>query len=351
MNDEERTADAVRPERAGGRVLLVDDSATIRKLIGGYLRRGGFEVVEAPDGRAALDMEAQGDYDVVLTDLSMPVLDGFGVLETIKSRATGPEVIILTGTAATDMASAVRALRLGAHDYLTKPPSNSEEVVLAVGRAIEKKRLRETNARLLLELEALSRTDPLTGLLNRRVLEESLVRELAQSRRYGHPLSLAMLDLDHFKAVNDVHGHQAGDQVLRTFAKLAQATFRDTDGVYRFGGEEFAALLPHANLRDALTAVNRVVAATANTPIPVGDATIRVTVSAGVACFDGITPGAQDLVAQADAALYQAKRAGRNMARAAEPLPVDDEPGEGTRRAGPAGAEARRKAVKSPTTA
>ena len=261
-----------------------------------------------------------------LTDLSMPVMDGFGVLETVKARSMGPEVIILTGTGATDMASAIRALRLGAHDYLTKPPANSEEVVLAVARAIEKKRLRETNARLLLELEALSRIDPLTGLLNRRVLEEGLTRELALARRYGHPVSLAMLDLDHFKAVNDTYGHQGGDQVLRAFAQVAKATLRDTDTVYRFGGEEFAALLPHASLRDALGAMNRVVDAIAGTPISLGSTTIGVTVSAGVACFDGLEPNARDLLANADAALYQAKRAGRNTARSAGAVPGENDP-------------------------
>jgi two-component system cell cycle response regulator len=310
------------PAGRGGRVLLVDDSPTIRKAIGRYLLREGYEVHEAPDGRVAVEMEAQGDYDVVLTDITMPILDGFGVLETVKARSSGPEVIILTGTGATDIALAIRALRLGAHDYLTKPPASTpEEVVLAVGRALEKKRMRETNARLLRELEALSRTDPLTGLMNRRVLDEDLGRELALARRYGHPVSVAMMDLDHFKRVNDTYGHQGGDHVLRAFAKLALAAFRDTDTIYRFGGEEFAAILPHSSLQDALAVARRVVAATASNPVAADGNVIAVTVSIGVASSDEVVTNARDLLAQADAALYQAKRAGRNMALAVERSP------------------------------
>jgi two-component system, cell cycle response regulator len=298
-----------------GRVLLVDDSTTIRKAIGRCLAREGYQVAEAANGRLGVELEAASEYDVVLTDLEMPELDGFGVLETVKARASGAEVIILTGTGATDIACAIRALRLGAHDYLTKPPaSTSDEIVLAVGRAIEKKRMRETNARLMRELEALSRTDPLTRLLNRRVLDEDLARELAQARRYGHPVSLAMMDLDHFKRINDTHGHQGGDEVLRTFARVAQGACRDTDTVYRFGGEEFAALLPHSGIEDALNVANRVVRAAASTRITWGSVTIPVTVSIGVACIDEVVTTADELLAEADAALYQAKRTGRNRA-------------------------------------
>jgi two-component system cell cycle response regulator len=302
-----------------GRVLLVDDSATIRRSISRYLAREGYMVAEAGDGRTAVEMEASSEYDVVLTDLEMPELDGFGVLEQVRARSTsGPEVVIFTGTGSTDIACAIRALRLGAHDYVTKPPNSTlEEVLFAVGRALEKKRLRETNALLLRQLEALSRTDSLTGLLNRRVLDEDLARALAQARRYGHRVSVVMLDLDHFKSVNDTHGHKGGDHVLRAFARLAQSVFRDTDAVYRFGGEEFAALLPHSTLDDALAVANRLVAAVAAAPVDAGGTAIRVTVSAGVACAEGAGVGAEELLAEADTALYEAKRAGRNPARKA----------------------------------
>jgi diguanylate cyclase (GGDEF)-like protein len=303
-----------KPEAEKTRVLLADDSAVVRAVVGRYLREAGIEVVEARDGEEALELVDQGSYDVVVTDLQMPRLDGFGVLEGIKQRAQGTEVIILTGTHAQDMSSAVRALRLGAHDFLTKPPSGPDEVVLTVERAAEKKRLRDTNARLLLELEALSRTDALTGAHNRRAFDEALKTEVERSKRYGYPLSVILLDLDHFKAVNDEHGHPVGDAVLKQFAGVARGALRESDVVYRYGGEEFAVLLPHTPLEGALIAARRVVQAAAEFSLEVGSRRLTVTVSAGVACLPGGKPDAGDVVAAADRALYEAKRRGRNQA-------------------------------------
>jgi diguanylate cyclase (GGDEF)-like protein len=247
----------------------------------------------------------------------MPELDGFGLLEAVKRKKQGPEVILLTGTHAHDMGSAIRALRLGAHDFLTKPPSGPDEVIVTVDRAVEKKRLREANTRLMRELEALSRTDPLTGALNRGAFEEALRREAHRARRYSFPLSLVMLDLDHFKAVNDTHGHRVGDGVLQQFVARMGTVFRETDAMHRYGGEEFAALLPHTPIDGAVDAARRIVQATSSTPFAVGTLTLEVTASAGVATaalddLDGV-----DLVTRADAALYEAKRGGRNRVVAA----------------------------------
>src|SRR5260221_12070604 len=207
------------PEQASTRVLVVDDSTIVRRIIAGYLRAAGHQVGEAQDGAEALEQLGARRFDVVLTDLQMPVLDGFGLLDGIRSRSLDTEVIILTSSE--DMESAVRALRSGAHDFLRKPPSGAIEVVLTVERAAEKKRLREPNLRLMRELEALSRRDALTGLFNRRVFDETLLEETIRSRRYQLALSLVILDLDHFKAVNDRYGHPAGDTGLKAFARNA----------------------------------------------------------------------------------------------------------------------------------
>jgi diguanylate cyclase (GGDEF)-like protein len=307
--------------RTHGRILIVDDSPVVRAAVAEHLRESGYEVEEAGNGVEALRLLEASEFDVVITDLRMPELDGFGVLETVKARGLSTEVIILTGTHAQDMGCAIKALRLGAHDFLTKPPSGPDEVVLTVDRAVEKKRLREANLRLLRELEALSRTDPLTGLLNRRVFDEALRREVARARRYEYPLSLTLLDLDHFKQVNDAHGHRAGDRVLEQFARLLTGFFRESDTVHRYGGEEFAVLLPHTPYGGALDAVRRVVAVAAETPVQIGRAELRVTVSAGVASLEQAVE--RDLVAEADAALYEAKRQGRNRAvGAAETCPA-----------------------------
>jgi diguanylate cyclase (GGDEF)-like protein len=297
-------------ERA--RVMIVDDSPVVRALVGSYLRGAGFEVAEADNGADALRRIESDAFDVIITDLRMPIMDGFALLEAVKSQKGGPEVILLTGTHAHDMSSAIRALRLGAHDFLTKPPSSPDEVIVAVDRAVEKKRLREANARLMRELEALSRTDPLTGALNRGAFEEALRRESFRARRYAFPLSLVMFDLDHFKLINDTYGHRTGDAVLQQFVKRSATIFRESDTVHRYGGEEFAALLPHTPYEGALDAARRLVQVTAATRFSAGEVVVAVTVSAGVACVRTTDIDGADLVTRADAALYEAKREGRN---------------------------------------
>jgi two-component system, cell cycle response regulator len=292
-----------------GRVLVVDDARLVRAMVLRHLRAGGFAADEAADGSEALRVLAQGEYDVVITDLRMPEMDGFEVLAAVKRIRPSVEVIILTGTHASDTACAVRALRLGAHDYLTKPVSSPEEVLLTVEHAVEKKRLKDENMRLLNELQALSRTDGLTGAANRRSLDEAIARELARSRRYGHDLGVVILDIDHFKAVNDAHGHEGGDEVLRSFVRVAALTLREGDTFYRYGGEEFVALLPHTGIASAERVAARIVESVAGTPVRVRGIWVSITTSAGVACLVGDGP---DLLARADAALYQAKAEGRN---------------------------------------
>jgi diguanylate cyclase (GGDEF)-like protein len=156
---------------------------------------------------------------------------------------------------------------------------------------------------LLVQLQATARTDALTGLPNRRVWDEDLDRELARARRHGGNLCLAMLDLDRFKAFNDHHGHQAGDQLLAATAIAWRPALRTTDTLARYGGEEFAVLLPHSDEEGAMTVVERLLEV-----VPLGQ-----TASAGVAVWDGREDATQ-LLARADAALYQAKGAGRNRA-------------------------------------
>jgi diguanylate cyclase (GGDEF)-like protein len=298
-----------------GRVLVVDDALVCRAIVAKFLRRAGYEVEEAEDGRKALARLDQADFDVVVTDIQMPEADGFRVLESVVGREDRPEVILLTGTHAETMQCAVQALRLGAHDYLSKPPAGPDQVVETVDRARDKKRLRDANRRQLAELDALARTDALTGLQNRRAFDEALRREQARAARHGVPLSLILADLDHFKAVNDVHGHPAGDAVLRSFAASLGELFREGDGLFRFGGEEFAVLLPHADLPGAIRAARRLVAATARRAFTRGTVVLRLTCSVGVACFEA--PAGDlgwDLVSRADAALYTAKRDGRSRA-------------------------------------
>jgi two-component system cell cycle response regulator len=301
-----------RQAESRGSVLVVDDSQLVRTIVARHLKTAGYKVGEADNGQTAMQILSQASYDVIITDLSMPKLDGFGLLSAVKRLGIAAEVIILTGTHAQDMSSAVRALRLGAHDYLTKPPASADEVILTVERAVEKKRLRDENRRLLRELESLSRTDALTSLPNRRCFDQALAQEFARARRYGTALGVVMLDIDHFKTINDTHGHPKGDEVLRAFAHIVAGELREVDTFFRYGGEEFVVLLPHANLKGTMIVAERLVKAVGAAPVRAGSTTIPVTTSAGVAALTTADADGPSLVTRADAALYEAKRSGRN---------------------------------------
>jgi diguanylate cyclase (GGDEF)-like protein len=309
------SAPADVPASNRGRVLVADDSRVVRMIVAGYLKDAGYEVSEAGSGDEAVARLGREPLDVIITDLSMPGLDGFGVLEAAKRAGSGIEVIILTGAHADDMAAAVRAIRLGAHDYLVKPPSMADDVLIAVERAVEKKRLRDTNERLMKQLETLSLTDALTGVGNRRAFSQALEREAARAVRYKHALSLALLDIDHFKKINDGHGHEAGDEVLRQVAQTAAAVLRKGDSFYRYGGEEFVAILPVAEPPGAAEVARRLIAAIAGRPIRIGAHGLSVTASVGVATLG--VDGPEATLGRADAALYEAKRSGRNRVCAA----------------------------------
>lgn len=164
---------------------MIEDAAFVRLTVRKVLAAAGFEVTEACDGAAGVELLQRTEFDVVLSDLNMPRLDGFGVLDAARSLTLGPEVIVLTGTAAMDVEAAVRALRLGAHDFIAKPPTSWEQLVNAVQRAFEKTRLRRENARLVEELRRASLTDALTGVGNRRAFDSSLSLEIERARRYG----------------------------------------------------------------------------------------------------------------------------------------------------------------------
>jgi diguanylate cyclase (GGDEF)-like protein len=184
--------------------------------------------------------------------------------------------------------------------------------VLTVSRALEKKRLKDTNARLMRELAAQSRRDGLTGLLNRRVFDENLEQELTRARRYDFPLSLAMVDIDHFKRVNDAHGHPTGDEVLRQVARRLEAGIRQSDQIFRYGGEEFAVLFAHTALSESADVCVRLLERLRGTPIETAAGALDITASIGIACSDGEVGTSDTLVDRADQALYQAKAAGRN---------------------------------------
>jgi two-component system chemotaxis family response regulator WspR len=310
------------------RVLVVDDSAVVRRLLARALRGAGCRVSEGADGAAALVGFRRSPAEVVVTDVSMPRLDGLKLLAALRAEEPAPEVVLLT--ACGDGAAAIEALRLGAHDYIPKTAAATEAVVLAVRRAAEKWRLRQDNLRLVAELQRMALTDGLTGVGNRRAFDEALHQEVARARRQGASLALAMLDLDHFKAVNDRLGHPAGDEVLAAFAARLRSVTRDSDRLFRYGGEEFA-LLVGGDVAAALVAAERIVRAIREEPFPTGAGLVGVTCSAGVSVLGPEDGGGAGLVARADAALYAAKRRGRDRV-----VPFDELPLTAARRLGEA---------------
>ncbi len=291
-------------------VLIVDDSLVIRAVVRDGLESEGYQVIEAIDGLDGLHQCRKNPPDVVLLDIEMPGLDGYGVLAALKSDPMLKDIPVVFLTSRAGMEDVVAGLRGGAHDYLKKP-FESVELLARVGSAASIKRLQDELRERNAELDRMSRTDVLTGLFNRRHLDDALQREFADSRRHVEPICLLMFDLDNFKLVNDTYGHPAGDAVLRAFADRVQDELRMGDTPGRWGGEEFLVILPRTDSDGGLEVAERIRFATEAAPVVVGESTIDMTVSGG--CALGPGNSVQTLVDLADSCLYQAKVGGRNQ--------------------------------------
>ncbi|MCC6131116.1 MAG: diguanylate cyclase [Acidobacteria bacterium] len=292
-------------------VLVVEDDPVYREQMEIPLRQAGFQVESCPDGQAALERVRVFRPEVVVTDWEMPRLDGLTLCRLIKGidELRFTHVIILSSRGET--ASKVAGLDTGADDYLVKPVDPNELVARVRSGLRLVRALSELAAKNEL-LERLALTDPLTSLPNRRAFEESLSREVSRAQRSGRPLSLLILDLDHFKSINDSFGHGFGDEILVGFARLLARQARRGDMAARIGGEEFAVLLPMTEKIHAITVGERIRRACEGTPLGRTQQQ-SVTVSVGAATTKG-TAGSSpaELVDEADRALYRAKAEGRN---------------------------------------
>ena len=291
------------------RILLADDSPTVRALARLELEEAGYEVVEAADGPAALAAVRAERPDVVLLDIEMPGMDGYDVVTELKADASTADipVVFLTGRVGAD--DVVRALKLGGHDYLRKPPEPAE-LLARVSAALRVKALQDELRQRAEDLDRMSRTDHLTALHNRRHTEEHLTALGAGARRHGHHLAVLVVDVDHFKRVNDTLGHTAGDQVLVEVARRLEQSKRTEDFLGRWGGEEFLLLLPFTGVDAARVLAERLRSAVSASPVVTTAGSIEVTISVGGAAAEA--PGDHDLLALADAQLYVAKDAGRD---------------------------------------
>ena len=286
-------------------VLVIDDSEDIHRLLRARLKDEDVEIFDAADGPSGIEAARQLRPDLILLDVEMPGLGGFDVCRELKNDpATTPiPIIFLTGVS--DPAERVKGLELGAVDYVIKPFDFAEL------RARVRAGLRTVRYQKLLEQRA--QIDGLTGLWNRVYFDQRLHEVLSGCRRYGGPVSLVMVDIDHFKRINDTHGHRAGDLVLQDFYRRALGVTRSTDTICRWGGEEFLILLPDTPTTGACYLAERLHQAVVTAPFRVGSGKVlHVTVTIGVAT---VRAGEDllDAVHRADAALYQGKQQGRNQ--------------------------------------
>lgn len=303
-------------ELRGGAVLLIDDDATIRTAARAHLSEDGlftrfFEATNGLEGFKILANHAQ-ELDLVVCDLEMPEFDGLKFLQMRATRADFENVPVIFVTSRGETAHRVRGLEMGASDYLIKPVAK-EELRLRARNQLQIRRLQSALRRAVADLARLSRTDPLTQLPNRRHFVESLEKEFQRAERYTNPLGLLVIDIDHFKRVNDSHGHLVGDKVLRDVAGILAYGLRQSDIAARFGGEEFAVLLPETDLDGAMLVAERYRLEVAGREFKADDLSLRITVSIGVASLPRTTAvDATELLRKADAALYRAKDEGRN---------------------------------------
>ena len=325
MSDKDLTppAGAPRPQPPATRrfrVLVVDDDEDSVDLLSRWLAMEGYEVQTARQGAEALQRIAAEKPDLVLLDLLIPPPDGLAVIRAAKRDRDMSTIPIVVMTVKRDVRTKIEALRTGADDFIVKPFHFDE--LDAVMRASLKKRylytsleranrqLRDANEKLL----KLSVTDDRTSLLNDRYLRRRLAEEFKRARRYGMPLSVMMVDLDHFKQVNDKYGHDCGDQVLAEFARVLVDNAREIDIVGRYGGEEFLLILPNTDGVRAAVVAERVRKAAEEHVYRHREFLVRLTVSIGIASV----PANQalrtetDLVRAADEALYRAKNTTRN---------------------------------------
>ena len=292
------------------RILIAEDDLTSRNMLAAVLKKAGHEIVVAANGAEALAvLEQPGAPRLAILDWMMPEMDGLEVVRQVRAKPSSQPPYLIMLTARGEKTDIIAGLDAGADDYLAKPFDPGElRARVEVGR-----RMVELQAALFESREILAHQashDALTGLLNRRAILERLHGECSRAARHGSKVAIGICDVDHFKRVNDTHGHQVGDDVLVGLAQLLTEGLRPYDAVGRMGGEEFLVVAPLEAGADHLPLFQRLCARIANHAIGTRGGQLQVTASFGVACAGTIPPDA--LLAAADRALYQAKDQGRN---------------------------------------
>lgn len=296
------------------KVIIAEDDPVSRKVLENTLRRWGYEVTVAQNGKEAYEALLKPDAPrLAILDWMMPEMDGPTVCRALRQSPGGEYYYLILLTAKGTKDDTVAGLEAGADDYVVKPFNMRElQVRVRCGERIVK--LQSDLLAAQEELRVQATHDPLTGLFNRAAIYEALERERSRLQREGGCLSVIMLDLDHFKNINDTHGHAAGDAVLRDIARRIDEASRSYDLVGRVGGEEFLLIMPNAPLTAAADVAERIRRVVMETPVAFGQTALNVTVSLGVASTVVTEDGASmdELVQAADEALYRGKESGRN---------------------------------------
>jgi diguanylate cyclase (GGDEF)-like protein len=306
------------------RILIADDQPLDRAVLKMTLEKWGYDVVEAEDGTEAMKiLNSEPAPGLAILDWMMPGMTGPEICLDLRYQERQRYVYVLLLSAKDDKEDLVRGMAAGADDYVSKPVDLHElHVRLRAGKRILE--LQEELIATREELRVQATRDFLTGVANRASIVEKLDAEVHRSRRQGTSLAVLMCDIDHFKRINDTHGHPAGDAVLKDLAQRMRSTVRPYDSVGRFGGEEFLVVCPGTDAAGGAALAERLRAAVASTPVAAGGAVVEVSVSIGVAArvFEN-TDELNQVISEADAALYAAKRNGRNRIEIAPaPAPV-----------------------------
>jgi diguanylate cyclase (GGDEF) domain len=293
-------------------VLVVDDSPVCRKIFEQILAQDTYEVSYACTGGEAMQLFAEKSPSIVITDWIMPDFSGLELCRRIRADKTKSYTYVMVMTSNQQENGVVDAMEAGADDFLMKPFNLNEMLArIGVGRRIIElhRKLEDKSA----ELEEVASTDALTGLPNRRAIEEWANKQLRGAKRHGFPLWVVLGDLDCFKEINDTFGHEAGDTVLRTFADTLRRLTRISDMCGRLGGDEFLIVISHVSATNIEVAINRFRELFGSLSFPFAGQSVKISATFGVAgCESGEIKDFNLLVRKADEMLYEAKRAGRN---------------------------------------
>lgn len=297
-------------------LLIVDDSPTIRQLVKSTVAADNLftKVFEAEDGMEALKIFFRNKVDFVVTDVMMPKVDGYKFISAIKESEGGKDCpVIMLSASRKEIVDKIKGMDIGASDYLLKPFDQSE-LLARIKVFLKMQELQSALKEKNVLLEKLSVTDELTGLHNRRYFYDHINMHVALAKRHDYHVGCLMIDIDHFKNINDTYGHDVGDEALKGLTQTLKVGIREGEVLARFGGEEFIVCLCRADKTGAIAAAERMRKAVegANLSNDVNNP-LKVTISVGVANYpeEGLKTS-DDIIKAADKALYYAKNAGRN---------------------------------------